>query len=86
MTLERWLIIMSKIEVKIEDNKTGYISEPVDIEEFITNPYDIAFVFKEDEGKSILPYKDFQYNIEDFNIHVTVNVKEFTKDEEIQDN
>ena len=86
MTLERWLIIMSKIEVKIKDNKTGYISEPVSIVEFIVNPYDINFVFKEEEGKSILPYKDFQYNIEDFNIHVTVNEKEFTKDEEIQDN
>lgn len=77
---------MSKIEVKIKDKETGYISEPVDIKEFILNPYDIVFVFKEDEGKSILPYKDFQYNIEDFHVYVTVNEKEFTKDEEIQDN
>ena len=77
---------MSKVEVTIKDKETGYISEPVDIREFIINPYDIVFVFKEDEGKSILPYKDFQYNIEDFNVYVTVNEKEFTKDEKIQDN
>ena len=77
---------MSKIEVKIKDKETGYISEPVDIEEFILNPYNIVFVFKEDEGKSILPYKDFQYNISDFQVIVTVHEKELKKDEEIQDN
>ena len=77
---------MSKIEVKIKDKETGYISKPVDIEEFIMNPYDIDFVFKEDKGNSILPYKDFQDNISDFHVYVTVNEKEFKKDEEIQDN
>lgn len=77
---------MSKIEVKIKDKETGDVSEPVDIEEFIMNPYGIDFVFKEDEGKSILPYKDFQYNISDFQVIVTVNEKELKKDEEIQDN
>ena len=77
---------MNKIEVKIKDKETGYISKPVDIEEFILDPYGIDFVFKEDEGKSILPYKDFQYNISDFQVIVTVHEKEFKKDEEIQDN
>lgn len=77
---------MSKIEVKIKDKETGYISKPVDIEEFIMNPYDIDFVFKEDEGNSILPYKDFQYNISAFQVIVTIHEKEFKKDEEIQDN
>ena len=77
---------MSKIEVKIKDKETGYISEPVDIKEFILDPYGIDFVFKEDEGKSILPYKDFQYNISDFQVIVTVHEKELKKDEEIQDN
>ena len=74
---------MSKIEVKIKDKETGYISKPVDIEEFILDPYGIDFVFKEDEGKSILPYKDFQYNISDFQVIVTVHEKELKKDEEI---
>lgn len=77
---------MNKIEVKIKDKETGNISNPVDIEEFIMNPYGIDFVFKEDEGKSILPYKDFQYNISDFQVIVTVHEKELKKDEEIQDN
>ena len=76
---------MSEIEVKIKNKKTGDVSEPVNIEEFIMNPYGIDFVFKEDEGKSILPYKDFQHNISNFQVIVTVNAKELKKVAEIQD-
>ena len=76
---------MSEIEVKIKNKKTGDVSEPVNIEEFIMNPYGIDFVFKEDEGKSILPYKDFQNNISNFQVIVTVNAKELKKVAEIQD-
>ena len=80
------MINMSKIEVKIKDKETGYISKPVDIEEFILDPYGIVFAFAHGDMVETLPYKDFQYNISDFQVIVTVHEKELKKDEEIQDN
>ena len=77
---------MSKIEVKIKDKETGDVSEPVDIEEFILDPYGIVFAFARGDMVETLPYKDFQDNISDFQVIVTVYEKEFKKDEEIQDN
>ena len=77
---------MNKIEVKIKDKETGYISKPVDIEEFILDPYGIVFAFARGDMVETLPYKDFQDSISDFQVIVTVYEKEFKKDEEIQDN
>ena len=76
---------MSKIEVKIKDKETGDVSKPVDIEEFIMNPYDIDFVFIKDDLVETLPYKDFQDSISDFTVIVTVHEKEL-KNEKVQNN
>lgn len=64
---------MSKIEVRIKDKDNGLESKPVDIEEFILDPYHIEFVFSDD---STLPYTDFQFYSDDFEIIITVHEKE----------
>ena len=64
---------MSKIEVRIKDKENGLESKPVDIEEFILNPYHIEFVFSDD---STLPYTDFQFYIDEYEIIITVHEKE----------
>ena len=71
---------MNKIEVRIKDKENGLESKPVDIEEFILDPYRIEFVFSDG---STLPYTDFQFYSDDYEIIITVNEKEFTKDEEV---
>lgn len=76
---------MNKIEVKIKDKETGDVSEPVDIEEFILDPYGIVFAFARGDMVETLPYKDFQDNISDFQVIVTVHEKEL-KNEKVQDN
>lgn len=51
-----------KIEVKIMEKDSQIWSYPVPIEEFINNPYDIEFMFPDDElGYTTLPYKDFLF-------------------------
>lgn len=64
---------MSKIEVRIKDKEDGLESKPVDIEEFILDPYHIEFVFSDD---STLPYTDFQFYSDEYEIIITVNEKE----------
>lgn len=64
---------MSKIEVRIKDKEDGLESKPVDIEEFILNPYHIEFVFSDD---STLPYTDFQFYSDEYEIIITVHEKE----------
>ena len=51
-----------KIEVKIMNKEDGIYSLPVEIDEFILNPYDIEFQFPdEDIEYTTLPYKDFLF-------------------------
>lgn len=64
---------MSKIEVRIKDKDNGLESKPVDIEEFILHPYHIEFVFSDD---STLPYTDFQFYSDEYQIIITVHEKE----------
>lgn len=64
---------MSKIEVRIKDKENGLESKPVDIEEFILDPYHIEFVFSDD---STLPYTDFQFYSDEYEIIITVHEKE----------
>ena len=64
---------MSKIEVRIKDKDNGLESKPVDIEEFILYPYNIEFVFSDD---STLPYTDFLFYSDEYEIIITVNEKE----------
>lgn len=64
---------MSKIEVRIKDKEDGLESKPVDIEEFILDPYHIEFVFSDG---STLPYTDFQFYSDEYEIIITVHEKE----------
>lgn len=63
-----------KIEVKIMGKEDGIYSLPVDIEEFILNPYDIEFQFPdEDIEYTTLPYKDFLFYGGDYYYSIFVN-------------
>lgn len=65
-----------KIEVKIMDKEYGIYSLPVDIEEFIVNPYDIEFQFPdEDMEYTTLPYNDFLFYSGDYYYSIFVNGK-----------
>ena len=78
-----------KIEVKIMDKEYGIYSLPVDIEEFIVNPYDIEFQFPdEDMEYTTLPYKDFLFYSGDYYYSIFVNGKNINelKDSDIKMN
>lgn len=61
-----------KIEVKIMNKEDGIYSLPVEIEEFILNPYDIEFQFPDD---TILPYRDFLFYGSNYYYSIFVNGK-----------
>ena len=64
------------ITIKLKDKETGIESKPVNIEEVMFNQYDIEFEFGEpdDEDYGILPYKDFLFFRDDY--EVIIDVKE----------
>lgn len=65
-----------KIEVKIMNKEDGIYSLPVEIDEFILNPYDIEFQFPdEDIEYTTLPYKDFLFYGGDYYYSIFVNGK-----------
>lgn len=57
------------VVLKIKDKQTGLISEPVDIMDLVEGQY-IEFEFS--DGTS-LPYKDFLFFREDFEVNLEVN-------------
>ena len=54
-----------KVYIKIRDKETGMVSERVDIEDIIYNR-DVEFKFKEDETE--LPYNDFLFFRDDYEL------------------
>lgn len=62
------------ISMSIEDKETGQRSEKVDIYDVIYNQYEIEFTFGNygDEDYSTLPYKDFLFFRDDYDVIVEV--------------
>lgn len=62
-----------KVFIKLEDKKTGEISQEVSIRDLIFNQSDIEFEFKDIEiGSTTLPYNDFIFYQEDFEVIVVI--------------
>ena len=64
-----------KVTVRLQDKETGVNSKPVPIEDIIYKQNDIEFEFGEPEdiNYSTLPYKDFLFFSDNYD--VIVNVK-----------
>ena len=69
----------SKVFIRIKDKKTGEESQEVTIEELIYNQDEIEFVFSEYDYDSFngefppqLPYKDFLYYQDDYEVIVRI--------------
>lgn len=64
------------ITIKLKDKETGIESKPVNIEEVMFNQNYIEFEFgePEDEDYGALPYKDFLFFRDDY--EVIIDVKE----------
>lgn len=64
------------ITIKLKDKETGIESKPVDIKEVIFNQNYIEFEFgePEDEDYGALPYNDFLFFRDDY--EVIINMKE----------
>ena len=60
----------SKVFIRIKDKETGYESSEVTIEDLIYNQNEIAFEFIEDS--SALPYKDFLFYQDDYEVIVRI--------------
>ena len=62
------------ITIKLKDKETGIESKPVDIEKVIFNQNYIEFEFgePEDEDYGTLPYKDFLFFRDDYEMIVAV--------------
>lgn len=73
----------NKIEIYLTDKRNGAESEPVNIEEVIYNQHEIEFVFPDYEDEygivmdATLPYKDFLFFCEDYDVHIRVNSENF---------
>lgn len=73
----------NKIEIYLTDKRNNAQSEPVDIEEVIYNQHEIEFVFPDYEDEygivmdTTLPYKDFLFFCEDYEVHIRVNSENF---------
>jgi len=61
----------SKVFIRIKDKETGCESNEVTIEDLIYGQHDIEFGFPED-GSS-LPYKDFLFYQEDYDVIVRIS-------------
>lgn len=67
----------TKVWIRIKDIETGKESEPVAIEDVIFNQRDIEFVFPDyDEyGEATLPYTDFLFYQEEYEVIVKIEGK-----------
>lgn len=63
------------ITIKLKDKETGIESKPVNIEEVMFNQNYIEFEFgePEDEDYGVLPYKDFLFFRDDYEVIVAVD-------------
>lgn len=63
------------VTIRLKDKKTGKESFTVDLEELIYNQNEIDFVFGEigDEFFRTLPYKDFLFFKDDYDVIVHIN-------------
>lgn len=68
---------MSKVFVRLKDKRSGQESKEVTVEDIIFNQYDIEFQFGdyEDEDYGTLPYKDFLFFRDEYEVIVRI-VKE----------
>lgn len=63
------------VTIRLKDKKNGEESFTVDLEELIYNQNEIEFVFGEigDEFFQTLPYKDFLFFKDDYDVIVHIN-------------
>lgn len=64
----------SKVFIRLKDKETKQESKEITIEELIYNQNDIEFKFGnyEDEDFNVLPYKDFLFFQEDYEVIVRI--------------
>lgn len=64
---------MSKVFIRLKEKETGLESNEISIGELIYNQRDIEFRFPDEELEyTILPYKDFLFYQEDFEVIVKI--------------
>lgn len=64
----------SKVSIRLKDKETGKLSNEVPIERVIFNQYGIEFEFGdiEDDDYGTLPYKDFLFFQDDYEVIVKI--------------
>lgn len=64
---------MSKVFIRLKEKETGIESDEISIEELIYNQHDIEFRFPDEELEyTILPYKDFLFYQNDYEVIVRI--------------
>lgn len=65
---------MNKVTIQLRDKETGILSKEVDINNLIYAQDDIEFDFVGSDGEyNTLPYKDFLFFYEDYEVIVNIN-------------
>lgn len=66
---------MNNISIELKDKETQQISQPVSLQDLIYNQNDIEFQFGEygDDDYGTLPYKDFLFFCDDYEVIVKVD-------------
>ena len=62
-----------KVAIRINDKKRGLESQEISIEDLIYNQHDIEFEFQEGKNCGILPYSDFLFYQDDYEVIVKVS-------------
>lgn len=75
---------MSRVFIKLRDKETNIISNKIPIENLIFAQDDIEFDFETEDGSyNTLPYKDFLFFQEDYEVIVNIKDKDDKESEEI---
>jgi len=66
--------VNSKVFIRLKDKETGKESQEITIEDLIYNQYEIEFEFGnyKDDDYETLPYKDFLFFQEDYEVIVRI--------------
>lgn len=64
---------MNKVFIRLKEKETGIESDEISIEELIYNQHDIEFRFPDEELEyTILPYKDFLFYQNDYEVIIRI--------------
>lgn len=70
----------SRVWVRLKDKKSGSESKEVNVEQFIFDPYEIEFEFDERNNPNeeleytTLPYKDFLFFKDDYDVIIRIGL------------